>query len=100
MKRPTIGRLGRELDEALADVRDARQVDRLLRELLTAAELSALRRRWGIVRLLHAGLSQREVARVLKCSLCNVTRGARVLRRTDSAVRERLEQVRRGDSAG
>jgi len=59
----------------------------LLQEILTPAELQALRRRWKIMRLLHAGYTQRQVARMLRCSLCNVTRGARVLKRPDGLMR-------------
>jgi Trp operon repressor len=84
--------LENELLRALQDVKgNERLLGDLLQEILTPAELQALRRRWKIMRLLHAGHTQRQVARMLRCSLCNVTRGARVLKRSDSLMRRILD---------
>ncbi|MFW6293058.1 MAG: Trp family transcriptional regulator [Spirochaetota bacterium] len=40
------------------------------------------------MQLLEEGVSQREIARRLGISLCNITRGSRELKKPDSAFRQ------------
>ena len=85
-----------KVEDAFCEVRDPAVVRALLRELLTPAELAALRRRWMIVRLLQEGVSQRCIATRLRCSLCNVTRGARMLKKTRCVSRDLLAGISQG----
>ena len=55
-----------------------------LEEILTPAEISTLSKRWRILKMLNEGFSQREIAKELQVSLCKVTRGAKILKDTDS----------------
>lgn len=48
-------------------------------DLLTPAEQKAIPKRWQIVKRLHAGASQREVATEFKVSIATITRGSRTL---------------------
>lgn len=52
---------------------------RVLEGLMTPAELHAISQRLQIIRLLKAGLSQREVAKRLGVGIATVTRGSRAL---------------------
>ena len=65
---------------ALCSIQDPLEMRRVLSDLLTRSEIAALQKRWAILCLLREGMPQREIARRIGGSLCNVTRGARLLR--------------------
>ena len=75
---------------ALAATTSPEVMKRLLTDILTPAEYATLCRRWSILRQLHEGRTQRAVAADLHASLCNVTRGARILRDSTSAAAQLL----------
>ena len=70
--------------EALASIASTQEMEALLNELLTEAELSALNLRWELMQQLLAGKTQRAIAQDLGVSLCKVTRGNKILKRSDS----------------
>jgi TrpR family transcriptional regulator, trp operon repressor len=87
-----------QLLQSLCAVTDLGEMRRVLGDLLTPSEYAALLKRWTIVCLLREGVSQREVARRIGGSLCNVTRGARLLRNSacaSAALMARLEKAAR-----
>jgi TrpR family transcriptional regulator, trp operon repressor len=84
----------RQVARTLASIDDEDLMLELLEELLTPTELRRIEQRWQLVQLLEEGLSQREIARRLGISLCNITRGSRELKKPDSAFRQIME---RGD---
>ena len=59
----------------------------LLADLLTPQEAEALAERADILRLLNAGLTQREAAAKLGISVTTVNRGARVIKYGTGAAR-------------
>ena len=65
----------------LAQLPDARHIADFMHALLTPRERSRLALRWRIVCMLRAGAKQRDIARQLGISLCNITRGSRELQR-------------------
>lgn len=79
-----------ELLAGLCTIRDPAQLRRIMGELLTPSEYAALLRRWTILKMLSDGHTQRETARAIGGSLCNVTRGARVLRTGTAATLQLL----------
>ncbi|MFH1761610.1 MAG: trp operon repressor [bacterium] len=65
---------------------------RFLNDLLTPNERREISQRWQLVKHLHEGMSQREIARKLKVSLCKITRGSRELKRARSGFVEVLKK--------
>lgn len=66
--------------QALCAIDNPTDMRRVLGDLLTRSEYTALQKRWAILCLLRDGVPQREIARRIGGSLCNVTRGARLMR--------------------
>ena len=84
-----------QLLRALCSIRDPDEMRRVLADLLTRSEYAALQKRWTILHLLRDGVPQREIARRIGGSLCNVTRGARLMHDRDcatAALMDRLEK--------
>lgn len=69
-----------ELLDHLLAMRDRATLEEALRDLLTPAELTEVCNRLQILRLLEAGVPQREIARQLGVGIATVTRGARALK--------------------
>jgi len=63
-----------------------------LEEILTPAEISTLSTRWRILKMLNEGFSQREIAKELQVSLCKVTRGAKILKDTNSICSKMIKK--------
>jgi len=61
-------------------------IKKLLEELFTKDEQDMIRQRLRIVALLRKKMPQYEIAKHLKASLCSITRGAKELKKSDSAL--------------
>jgi Trp operon repressor len=88
------------LARIIASMRDADEVERFLRELLTPSERQAIEERWAIVRLLTDGLTQREVRDRLDVSIATVTRGSLQLQKGEGGFALALARARRLERAG
>ncbi len=73
----------RELYALFASVRDEKEAEMLLRDILTPNELDSIAERWQLIQALHAGLPQREIAKKLNVSISKITRGSRMLQHGD-----------------
>jgi TrpR family trp operon transcriptional repressor len=80
------------LAAALCQVKNRRDMERFLGEILTPAERHDLTLRWELMRRLNLGTSQRQIASDLKISLCKITRGAKVLKNIESISRKLLAE--------
>lgn len=69
-----------ELLEHLLTMQDKPSLEKALSDLLTPTELTEVCKRLQILRLLEAGVSQREIARRLGVGIATVTRGSRALK--------------------
>lgn len=70
-----------ELYAAMLMLETPQQVEAFLADLCTPTEIAAMADRWHAARLLHQGLSQRDVATHTGIALGTVTRVARFLGR-------------------
>ena len=68
------------ISPVLAALDDELVMSRFLRDIFTPSEVEAIGERWGIVKLLAAGASQRTVRDALGVSIGTVSRGARQLK--------------------
>jgi TrpR family trp operon transcriptional repressor len=69
-------------------------MQRFFEEILTPAEREDLALRWRLMKMLHNGIAQREIASTLGVSLCKITRGAKVLKLKKSISRSILNSHR------
>ena len=76
-----------EFAKILTKIDDVSQMEGFLKEMCTEKELRDLRLRWELLKELHNGKTQREIAKQYKISLCKITRGSKLLRQEDSVVR-------------
>ena len=86
------------LFSAMADLRNAGEATRFLKDLLTPAEIESFSERWRIARLLDEGaLSYREIAAATGASTTTIARVARFLRdEPHQGYRLLLERKRKG----
>ncbi len=76
--------------ELLSKMDSADEIFQFLKELLTESELSVLSKRWRILNLLLEGRTQRDIAKELSVSLCNVTRGSKICKSPNAVVNKYL----------
>jgi TrpR family transcriptional regulator, trp operon repressor len=85
----------REIIEILQKIAgDPAMLDAFLDDLLTPAEKEEIGQRLQIVKQLHSGKTQREVAGDLGVSIATVTRGAGVLKNKKGGFNELLKQAK------
>ena len=81
----------KEIASILADIEDKILIEDFFKNILTESELKNLASRWEIVKLLDKGISQRKIAKDLHLSLCKITRGSKVLKAKNSAVKKLID---------
>jgi TrpR family trp operon transcriptional repressor len=70
----------KQLVKSLLKIKKPKEMEKFLKGLLTAQELKSVPVRIEIVRLLKAGVPQREIVKKLKVGVATVTRGSRELK--------------------
>ncbi|MBT3292870.1 transcriptional regulator [Candidatus Peregrinibacteria bacterium] len=70
----------RELCSLFSSVKTDEEARLLLLDILTPQEQESLSERWQLIKLLHSGMSQRDIATKLGISISKVTRGSRQLK--------------------
>jgi TrpR family trp operon transcriptional repressor len=82
-----------EIAQIVSKIDDPQLIEGFLSGILTPAELRKISSRWEIVKLLQQGVSQRNIARELHLSLCNITRGSRELKKRNSPLKKIIDQL-------
>ena len=71
----------KNLIEAIVSIsKDPLLLDSFLKDLLTPAEYTEIKKRWEIVKMLNSGINQHRIAKDLHVGIATVTRGSRVLK--------------------
>ncbi len=77
----------------LCTPRTPREAKLLAADLLTPRELQSLAERWHLIRMLAAGVPQREVKKKLNISISKITRGSRMLKHGSGGFRHALKYL-------
>ena len=83
----------KEISRLLAKVDDEKLIWDFFECLFTAAERKDFSNRWLLVKEIAAGVTQREIAREFKMSLCKITRGSKELKKPNSAFKKMLDKL-------
>lgn len=81
-----------DLTTKMAGITDPVTMHRLLEELLTPTECRDLSLRWRLLEHLKLGVPQRRIAKDLGISLCKITRGSSVLKKSGSICAKLLSE--------
>lgn len=78
---------GHALFQLLASMKNAKETELLLKDLLTPQEINSISERLELVRALAHGKPQRKIAEDLGVSISKITRGSRVLKYGTGALK-------------
>ncbi len=84
--------LDQELLTTILSITDPDELNQLLTEIFTPAELEDISLRWKLLKDLHKGIPQRKIAEKYGISLCKITRGSKVLKNEASMVLKALKR--------
>ena len=85
----------KEVIHIFAEISDPEEMEAVFEELFTEAERKDVASRWGLMKDLKGGLSQRKIAKKRKISLCKITRGSKILK-TPGSISSRLIDESKG----
>lgn len=88
------------LFEAILRLDDIGETERFFRDLCTLTELRDMAQRWGVVRLLDAGLHYAEISRRTGASTATITRIASWLNHGEGGYRAMLDKLDAASRAG
>lgn len=97
MKQP---KLHTDIIKILTEWSDRKELEQFLLDLLTPNEIEELGKRWELIKLLHDGVPQRNIAKQLGISLGKISRGARELKYGHNGFRKALDFVRENPDSG
>lgn len=86
-----------EISNIIASLKTQTEICGFLNELLTESEITALSKRWRILKLLSQGETQRKIAKDMNVSLCKITRGAKLLKEKDAIVTQYFTKGKNDD---
>ena len=83
-----------ELYQLFAAIENDDEARRLLTDILTPQELESIAERWQLIKQLHAGKPQRNIAEDLGISISKISKGSRVLQYGEGGFDIFLERLR------
>lgn len=72
------------LAKIFTEINDVSTMEKFMEEILTDAERKDLNLRWELMKKLKEHIPQREISSQLGVSLCKITRGAKILKDSNS----------------
>lgn len=81
-----------ELVKIFTQTKDQKAMQKLFEELFTQREKYDFALRWRLMKELHQGKTQRDIASELGISLCKITRGSKILKQDDSQFGKILKE--------
>jgi len=81
-----------DIVEIFTEITDKKTMTRLFGEIFTPAEIQDVALRWRLMKMLHEGIPQREIASRLGISLCKITRGSKILKSQKSVSKKILDK--------
>ncbi len=78
--------IDQELLKVISSLKNKDEMNRFFEEIFTPAELDDISLRWKLLKDLHNGMTQRNIAKKYSISLCKITRGSKILKSKNSAV--------------
>ena len=85
----------RELYTLFAAIKNEKEAEKFLHDMLTPQELDSVVERWQEIQLLAKGMPQREIARKLGISISKITRGSRALHHGNGAFKMMLKRLKK-----
>ncbi len=85
-----------DLDEVIrvfTEISNSKKMQAVFEELFTDAERKGLASRWGLMKDLKNGMSQRKIAKKRKISLCKITRGSKILKNPASVSSKLIDEI-------
>ncbi len=88
-----------EIIKVFCEIDDFKKMKKFFEEIFTPAEIKDVALRWRLMKMLHNGLSQRQIASTLGISLCKITRGSKILKARGAVTKKILESKAGGKNA-
>lgn len=88
-----------EIIKVFCEIDDFKKMKKFFEEIFTPAEIKDVALRWRLMKMLHSGLSQRQIASTLGISLCKITRGSKILKARGAVTKKILEGKAGGKNA-
>ncbi|ARN55922.1 Trp family transcriptional regulator [Sedimentisphaera salicampi] len=82
----------KELIQILLEIDNPADMECFLEEILTPSEKKDVILRWKLLKMVHSGMPQRQIASNLRISLCKITRGSKILKNPDSTCKRFLDR--------
>lgn len=82
----------KELINIFSEIDDPETMEKFFEELFTEAERKDFASRWGLMKDLKTGISQRKIAKARHISLCKITRGSKLLKSENSISGKMIEK--------
>ena len=83
-----------ELYRLFASIKNTKEAEMLLADILTPQELESVAERWQLIQALHKKLPQRTIAKKLGLSISKITRGSRMLQYGSGGFRHFLKRLK------
>lgn len=82
----------KELINVFCEIKNEYEMEKFFNEIFTEAERKDLASRWGLMKDIKEGLSQRTIAKNRSISLCKITRGSKLVKNINSVSNKMINK--------